>query len=273
MFTLKMLFESNSPKDLALLTSDSGDSKDAILYSPRELFSNVREYFSSVNVDDGEDVDPDKLGEICLDSIKGFVRIMKPKHNNECNGAWEVKLIAGPGYGKQIYGAAYAMSPTKKLIPDRSSVSQDARKAWSGVAAKGKAKIEPLDDYKKKKTPPTSDDCETWAATDDANADVLDNSFQDGSTMSEFDLYKDNHEKAIEQLDSVAQVVGLNGRYVMRQLSQFGLTFFRANYKPSLSELCSSHFVSSRISSLNRRASTYFDSFWGSSRRNLKSCT
>lgn len=231
MFTLKMLVTEGAGDGLAVLASEDGsDTKDAILYSPRELYSDLREYFSSVDVDEGEDVDPDKVGDICFGSIKGFVRIMKPKH--PCNGAWEVKMIAGPGYGKQIYGVAYAMSPSKKLIPDRFSVSTDARDAWKGVAAKGKLKKEPLDNYADPKTPPKEDDCEVWSADSDPNAAVLDNSYQDASTVSEFSKMKNNHEKAIEEVDNLAERVRLTGRWVMRQLSMYGMTFFRAHYKP-----------------------------------------
>lgn len=62
------------------------------------------------------------------DVIVAMIAIKKPE--NPCANAWEVKLAAGPGYGKLLYGLAYAMSPTGRLMSDREEISEPAKGAW-----------------------------------------------------------------------------------------------------------------------------------------------
>ncbi len=63
--------------------------------------------------------------------IRGLISIAPA--GDPCWGASEVKFSAGKGLGKIIYNLGYAMSPSRKLIPDRQKVSQDARDAWGKV--------------------------------------------------------------------------------------------------------------------------------------------
>ena len=52
------------------------------------------------------------------------------------------------GDGKYAYGAAYALSPTGLIVPDRSNVSPSAKRTWSNYSPKAIAagRAMPLDD-------------------------------------------------------------------------------------------------------------------------------
>ena len=69
--------------------------------------------------------------------VKGMISVGPPIGGN-CNGAWQVLNSAGPGLGKIVYLAGYALSPTGKLIPDRGSVTNSAKAAWDKQAARGR---------------------------------------------------------------------------------------------------------------------------------------
>jgi len=91
--------------------------------------------------------------------LRGFVEIKSPDTSTgNCHDASIISLAAGPGFGKEIYGLAYALSPNGLLAPDRGTVSNDATLAWKNAAAKGRARHK-FDDWKLKETPPLEDDC------------------------------------------------------------------------------------------------------------------
>jgi hypothetical protein len=91
--------------------------------------------------------------------LKGFIEIKTPgEDTGPCYDAAVVSLAAGPGFGKEIYGLGYAMSPNGLLAPDRTTVSGEATASWRNVAEKGR-KRHKFDDWKLKVTPPTDDDC------------------------------------------------------------------------------------------------------------------
>lgn len=75
--------------------------------------------------------------------ILGHINVEKPKKN--CEGAWEVRSIAGEGYASILYGLGYAMSANGLLMPDRSAVSTKAYSAWSSQYEKGRPRVK-LDD-------------------------------------------------------------------------------------------------------------------------------
>jgi hypothetical protein len=104
-----------------------------------------------------------KKGASNLDAhriIRGYTSIKQP--SEPCNGAWEVKGSAGPGYGKLVYGVAYAASPTGILMSDRKSVSEPAQAGWK--RARDQRISKELDDFEEPKTPDPSDDCEVYKA-------------------------------------------------------------------------------------------------------------
>lgn len=88
--------------------------------------------------------------------VRGYAQIGPT--TEPCNKAWSVKNMAGPGYGKIMYGACYALSPSKKLMPDRYSVTQVAGNAWKKAFQSDRPK-EPLDDITNQKTRKKSDNC------------------------------------------------------------------------------------------------------------------
>lgn len=90
--------------------------------------------------------------------VVGYVVVVPSRH--PCNGAWEVKYSAGPGYGKLVYGVGYAATPNNMLIPDREHVSPDAYRGWKTQQEKPGVEKAPLDYYKSPRTPDPNDDCE-----------------------------------------------------------------------------------------------------------------
>ena len=74
------------------------------------------------------------------ESVVGYISVGPPLHGKAW-GAWEVTRAAGKGYGKIIYSIGYALSPKGLLMPDRTSVSDDARDAWK-KASKTHASLE-----------------------------------------------------------------------------------------------------------------------------------
>lgn len=78
--------------------------------------------------------DAESLSDTLSSSIVAAITIRKPRSG--CNGAWEVTAIAGPGQGKLAYNMGYWLAPSKKLFPDRESLSYDAQLAWKGYASK-----------------------------------------------------------------------------------------------------------------------------------------
>jgi len=127
----------------AVQTSDTDIKKEAVIYDIATLEEMLDQIF------EGDE-------NIALGAVRGIIRIRRP--SNPCDGAWEVVLSAGPGIGKLVYGTAYAMSPSGKLIPDRMSVSVDAERGWK--RAQGERTSKELDFlYPPHKTPEKEDDC------------------------------------------------------------------------------------------------------------------
>jgi len=60
--------------------------------------------------------------------VLGYIKIQEP--DEKCSGAYVVQSIGGPGWGHILYPLGHAMSPTGKLIPDRTVLSASARGAW-----------------------------------------------------------------------------------------------------------------------------------------------
>lgn len=90
--------------------------------------------------------------------IRGYTSIKQP--SDPCNGAWEVKGTAGPGFGKLVYGVAYATSPTGIIMSDRVSVSEPAEAGW--LKARDKRISKELDDILNPRTIDPSDDCTVY---------------------------------------------------------------------------------------------------------------
>jgi hypothetical protein len=102
------------------------------------------------------------------DIMKGVIKIVEPfKLVGQCYDAWQVVSARGAGYGREIYGLAYALSPSRRLVSDRIYVSEDAIDGWRKASSKRKAL--PLDDYKHEHDDPNEyhtedpyDDCKVY---------------------------------------------------------------------------------------------------------------
>ena len=60
--------------------------------------------------------------------VLGYIKIQEP--DEKCSDAYVVQSIGGPGWGHILYPIGHAMSPSGKLIPDRTVLSAPARGAW-----------------------------------------------------------------------------------------------------------------------------------------------
>jgi hypothetical protein len=69
----------------------------------------------------------------------------KPYEGN-CAGAWQIKQMAGPRYAKQLYGSAYALSPSGLVVPDRFYVSSKAGRSWRKAFSDKRAAVQLVDD-------------------------------------------------------------------------------------------------------------------------------
>jgi hypothetical protein len=98
-------------------------------------------------------------------SVLGMIEIGPPSGRGSCAGAYVVRFSAGPGYAKQLYGSAYALSPSGLLAPDRHSVSPEAYASWSKVASSRRKRVK-LDSDVDPTTPDSADDCEIHGPQD-----------------------------------------------------------------------------------------------------------
>lgn len=199
-----LLKESEEKEDLGFYQTEFGGMLTGMAYK----ISDVKSAVESVKDE------PDRIEEEFTQSmqfaIQGMIRIAQPSY--DCNNAWEVKNSAGPGQGKLVYAMGYYMSPSGKLIADRSSVSKKAQNSWKKVRQKTKG--EELDDYIEKNTPPESDDCEVWPVTgkdlnhpklkdgvkDEETADALNRSYEMGTMGYDFDAMKKKSDSFLKSL-------------------------------------------------------------------------
>lgn len=133
----------------------SGISIVTVIYDVPTLEDTLLDEFSGVVEDEGEVMDVEEAAALVAPSIVGYVNITEP--GNPCWGAYSIAMAAGPG--KLVYGAAYATSPTKLIISDRTSMTPKAIGAWKGMAEKGTRRKKKLDNVWNPQTPEEEDDC------------------------------------------------------------------------------------------------------------------
>lgn len=186
----RLLSESSLTGGLAAIrTADTGSKKETLIYDIDTL---EQWLFAIINGDK----------DYAYEAIRGFIRIRKP--NNPCDGAWEVAMSAGPGFGKQLYQSAYAMSPTGKLIPDRISVSDDnpetgargARGGWKKAEKERPSKeLDHL--FPPHLTPEKDDDCRRH---NEEGAEFLDRSYSSkGDEQNMLAELEANHRDAMQR--------------------------------------------------------------------------
>jgi hypothetical protein len=121
-------------------------------------------------------------------------------HSGDCNGAGEIKSVAGQkGYGKMMYAIAATISPNG-IFSDRSLVSKDAQNFWKKNVTNN-VEGEPFDDESNPKTPPKQDDCELKHTKWGANH-PLDKSYKLNANVNIGEL-KSRHEKVMKVVHHV----------------------------------------------------------------------
>lgn len=166
--------------------------------------------------------DAERAGEFLHSSgvVKGYIKIAAPM--KPCNDAWQVKFSAGPGYGKFLYGAAFEVSPSGFIMPDRGQVSTSAAAGWSSAAQKSR-EVLPLDNYKKPKTKPKSDDCKVYGD------EVLDAAYSaEGWEFGFMRSARREHTSTVEFMEDM----GVMPKRFELALVLAGVLVFRANYDP-----------------------------------------
>lgn len=131
-------------EELGALVDHSGRSSVAVLIDTSPLDGTTEAVKALLK-------DPKQISSL----IRGYVQVVQPDlATGMANGAFQVKHIAGPGYGRQIYGCAYGIAQTKGyLMPShsgdegRDDVSPSATAAWRKAYASGRGRVK-LDDMR-----------------------------------------------------------------------------------------------------------------------------
>lgn len=139
----RLLIESAFGKvaGLGAFVTGEGYDKAAFLYDTNMLIDYLRygEEFIDKPIELEELSNRPTSRKEAVDRIlKGYIKIGGSA--NSCQGAAIVAYAAGPGYGKELYGVAYAMSPTGLLAADRGAVSNSAGRAWAKAADSGRGR-------------------------------------------------------------------------------------------------------------------------------------
>ena len=132
---------------------------------------------------------------------RGMIKIVRPGSGTPSNGAWEVVAAAGKGYGKEIYGLGYSMSPNHMLMPDRNSVSDDAYSSWKRQFDSRRPRMKIDNVY----APQTSDKSDDGFVHNEKGAEFLDYSYEGGGDESMSALIT-KHES---MLDTFADLIKL----------------------------------------------------------------
>ncbi len=133
---------------------------EGIVYSSKAVKENINDILSY------------SLGNLWFSEnvIKAVIGIESPPDNAPCAGAWQISHIAGPGYGKIIYGLGYALSPMNKIMATRSQdssgkpkITSSAMSSWEKTfkSQRGRIRLDDIDAPREKKITPDdeTDDC------------------------------------------------------------------------------------------------------------------
>lgn len=180
------------------------------------------------------------LESCIIDCTLGTIMIREtPKIKGPCAGAWEVIGSAGRGYGKLVYAMGYFMSPTGRLIPDRSSLTQDAILAWATV---NRSAGIPLDD----KTHPDSgrEPFHDLYHTEDPSDDCL--IYNTGAPGE----IKSRNVRGVDRLDPV-YVDAVNRAYAMGTMG-YDVKGMVASHERFLSEFLAQRLASETMTNINQ---------------------
>ena len=216
----RLLFESSlaNTENLAACVFPEEGTYEAVLYN----VENAKKHLTSSVL---RELSPEILIQFKI--TVGMIQIAKPPTTiGRCYDAWEVVTVAGPGYGDILYAIAYALSPSKLLILDRSSVSDKAYTSWRRESG-GREKF-PLDDFDDPKTVPTVDDCTVYK---DERSDVLDHAYKaqewEKSMLAQL---RGNHAKFVREMER--KTPSFDQEDFLNHLKWSSVRFFREKFLP-----------------------------------------
>jgi len=120
---------------------------DALLNDPKyaDVFIKIRDpggdrYDAYYSQDDGELITQPVFGRVA------FRKTNSERPTGPCDGAWEVFYSrASKGWGSLLYEVALELAGPDGLVPDRFSVSADAKSVWDKYETRGDVKVVRLD--------------------------------------------------------------------------------------------------------------------------------
>lgn len=233
----RLLQEAEGPKKgtIAATIDLSRDEKQITLYQPGDLLrlikANEQLIRKSSKFSDAY--------EIFKQALCGAVAVKKIKNwSGPCNNAWEIAFSVGPGYGKEVYGAAYAFVKkhgSGQLTSDRQHVSPLAQDAWSKAYKSARPKHE-FDDFEapvdQKKTPDDpSDDCVLHRDNSGKSLVQLNHSYE---ALPEDLVRLDDQLKRNDVFKRILEKsVSIPGEYIEKILSFCGKKYFFDHFQPS----------------------------------------
>ena len=215
---------------LALCVSNNNPNYcQATLYDPilaRELLQKNLKKIGDVEV-----------AEMLKRAVRGYVSISPAKsmRHGECYNAYEVIAIAGKGYGKELYGAGYAMSQDMGsgfLTSDRGEVSPSAKRGWSSAYASERFRTEEFDD---KEAPPElqrtpddpSDDCILHRNYNGKGIQYLNHAYRvTPRDTAMYHIQRSNHEALMKSLANIP----LDRKSLEDGIIEAGCDFFDRKY-------------------------------------------
>lgn len=185
-------------RGLAAFTFTRAGCRHAVLYFP-DVLKDVLEHTSPT----GDIVQNIRFST----AICGYLQL-EPS-DDECTDAWVASNIAGFGLGKIMYGIAYALSPSGRVMPSRDMLTSSSRSAWIKASKSGR-----------KSTPLVG--CE-----DMYNDPALDAVYESEGWEAEM-LNKLENEHAT----TMSSLKSLKPAFVESALKNAGMLYFDDNYDP-----------------------------------------
>lgn len=229
----RLILEAAAPKTegLAMLVQDTGSLKVLVLYN-----SNSIDAFRNIKT-------PHNTWQVYNTIVKGYAAIA-PSEYGPCNGAWEVRAMAGPGFGKIMYGCCYAASPSKKLMPDRSTVSPPAGAAWKKAfdSDRPRKKFDNIKARKKETPDDPSDDCKVHTPRDSdcskngtPKRPWLNYSYSaagwEKALLAQLEVA---HETNLRKLETLPKKLDITKESFQGDLIDYGIEFFQHEYESML---------------------------------------
>lgn len=194
---------SYNPKGNALALFEHDTENYAVLYDPTAMRKALKDLSDLQNVK-----------EMMSDAILGMIEYA-PASTGNCHGAYEILKSAvkdkGKGIGSFLYSIVMSAAPSKTIMSDRRSVSDDAEKMWKSM--KNKAKSLKFDNENNPVTDDPEDDCmlndklrSSLKHEEDPveDADYLNHAYKGSSSFevgSMVNLHKDIMEEVSFELD------------------------------------------------------------------------